>query len=93
MLSDLGFLAVVGFATFRLWRLLAVDNVTASSRSRLGSGFLGFLACPWCAGFWLSVIVVLVLWRWGDIEWVQIVTMIFAVSGLVGLLAAWTGSD
>jgi hypothetical protein len=93
MIDNLGYLVVVGFATFRLWRLFAVDNIFAGPRSRLPASVLSFVTCAWCFGFWLAVIVYLALREWGDIEWVQAVTIIFALSGLIGLLAHATGDE
>lgn len=93
MIDNVGWWLIVGFAVFRLWRLLAVDSLFASTRARLPSRQITFLTCAWCAGFWLAVAAYFVLREWGDIEWVQAVVIIFAVSGLIGLLASATGDE
>lgn len=56
---------VVGLAAYRLWRLLAVDSITARLRDRLNvhaiapvRHFLAeMVACPWCLGTWCAVAV------------------------------------
>jgi Protein of unknown function (DUF1360) len=48
-------LALLGLASFRVWRLLAVDLILEPIRTRLPESWLPFLECPWCAGFWVSV--------------------------------------
>jgi hypothetical protein len=93
MTDNVGFLVVAGLAAFRIWVLLASDGITAPLRAQLSARVAGWLTCPWCAGFWIAVAVFLILREWGDVEWVEIVTMIFALSGLVGLLGVWTGKD
>ena len=93
MLADFGFLTVAGFATFRLWRLIAVDALTAPLRAQLPDRVAGWITCPWCSGFWLAVLTFFVLDEWGTNFWVAAITVIFAISGLVGLLADATRSD
>lgn len=92
-MTDIGYLIVVGFAVFRLWRLLAVDSVTAGARSRLPAGVLSWLTCGWCSGFWLAVGVFFALREWGDNFWVETAVIVFALSALIGLLADHTSND
>lgn len=92
-MTDVAYLIVVGFAVFRLWRLLAVDNLLAGARAQLPSGVLAWVTCPWCFGFWLAVLTYFALREWGDIFWVEAAVTIFAVSGLIGLLAHSTGDE
>ena len=60
---------IVALVSYRLWRLLAVDDLTerirhylflaedeGTGRTRVRSG-ANVLACPWCAGFWCTVAV------------------------------------
>lgn len=51
---------LVALVSYRLWRLLAVDDLTERIRSKLGERVAHVLACPWCAGFWCTVAVGLV---------------------------------
>lgn len=57
---------VVGVVSYRLWRLLAVDQVTEPARAtvlyghRLGSSkaftwLATMVECPWCLGFWINL--------------------------------------
>lgn len=92
-MTDVGYLIVVGFAVFRLWRLLAVDNLFAGVRAQLPAGILSFVTCAWCFGFWLAVLTYFALREWGDNFWVETAVIIFAVSGLIGLLAHSTGDE
>lgn len=67
--AAVGELAVVsvvgGLAAYRVWRALAHDDITEPLRARLyphvapdgtgpAAGFLRWLQCPWCAGFWVA---------------------------------------
>ena len=62
---------VIALAAYRLWRLLALDELTRPLRARLfrtgpegtrdprfGSA-LYWLRCPWCSGTWLSALATL----------------------------------
>lgn len=49
--------ALVALCSYRLWRLLAVDDLTERVRSRLAARVAHVLACPWCAGWWSTVAV------------------------------------
>ena len=64
-------IVVVGLVSYRIWRLLAVDeiterprewllnrNVTAETDARLHR----FLSCPWCSGFWITGLVTFGWW-------------------------------
>jgi len=87
-------------AVYRVWRLLAEDEILEVPRRKL-LRYVGwkegdplpdgyrvkwrdFLVCPWCAGFWLSVLA------WGF--WLLapslalVVATPFAVSAVVGLI-------
>jgi hypothetical protein len=48
---------VVGLVAYRVWRLLAVDELTATLRERLGPRTYDFVTCPWCFGFWATVAI------------------------------------
>lgn len=51
---------------YRVYRLVGLDTITEPLRRRVKpDGRLGdFLTCPWCAGFWISAAVVLVIDHW-----------------------------
>jgi hypothetical protein len=61
------------------------DGTTAWTSLR--SHWIGdLIECPWCLGFWVSLIGVGSLVLWGDELWWQILAASFAISALVGLL-------
>jgi hypothetical protein len=51
---------VVGLASYRLFRLLAVDDLTEPIRGRMSERVLKPWQCPWCLGWWCTVAVGLV---------------------------------
>jgi len=58
-------LVIDGAAAYRLWRLLAHDTFPPVARARdavlvrYGDRWPGeLLTCPWCLGWWVSVLVV-----------------------------------
>lgn len=63
MSDGLVLLALV-LAAYRIWRLVAVDEVFDSVRGRvIGEGFLHtLLSCAWCAGSWVAFAAVGGLW-------------------------------
>lgn len=79
-------------ATYRVWRLLAIDRILDAPRNRVlidkdgdwREGLVEFVTCPWCFGFWL------VLATWGAwLLWphaTDVVAVPFAISTFVGLI-------
>ena len=94
-------LALLAFAAFRTFRLIAEDDILDRPRAWLlryrgwdGTGpppkgyrakWGEFVTCPWCAGFHLSVILWL-LWLWQP-TWTTGLCIPLALSALVGLIA------
>jgi hypothetical protein len=91
---------VVALAVFRLWRLLAQDDLpwlvrlrNAAVGARETAGVWTFrhptvahwLQCPWCLGAWLTVGWT-VFW-WLDGRLALYVALPFALSATVGLIA------
>ncbi|MFJ9085865.1 hypothetical protein ACIRL3_25935 [Streptomyces sp. NPDC102384] len=84
-------------ASTRLQRLIGADTITEPLRAwvirKSGSDRAGeFLACPWCSGFWTSVLCVLVAWLSAGLPWgvggtAAFVGACFTVSYAVGFLA------
>lgn len=85
-------LLVTGLAAFRLTRLVIEEDLppVKAARERLiaavgpDSVTAEALGCPWCTGWWVSLLVVAASWRSPLIRRVLLVP---AVSGLVGLLS------
>lgn len=86
-------LAIDALAVFRLWRLLAKDEVLdvprAAWQNRMLRGHhlkaIVFLGCPWCLGFWLCL-GALAVKRYVPGAW-SVVRAALATSALVGLIA------
>jgi hypothetical protein len=82
---------VIGTVSYRLWRLLALDEITAPVRDRLlsRSAWLDSMwTCPWCLGTWVTIGVGLAAYFTGLTEtspWLAIP----ASSVVVGLLGRW----
>ena len=81
---------LLALAGFRIWRLLGEDTILARPRAvfkrRTGDYWDAFILCPWCAGFWISV-----LWwlGWvGSHHWALVAAVPFALSAAVGIIAA-----
>lgn len=54
----LAYSLAVGLASAAAWRLLALDELTASIRRILPRDFVRrWLLCPWCAGFWVAAAI------------------------------------
>lgn len=84
-----GFL-LLGLASFRVWRLLGEDTILARPRAafkrRAGDYWDDFIVCPWCAGFWISI-----AWWLGwvaDHHWAAVAATPFAISSVLGVIAA-----
>lgn len=45
---------LVGLTAYRIWRLLALDELTAFLRDRLPWRLSGWLRCPWCSTVWYA---------------------------------------
>lgn len=78
---------LLALASYRIWRLVAEDVVLDPIRDRIvkTSKVSEFVACPFCLGFWIAVVVWLVWTAWP--HWALIITVPFAISGLLALIA------
>lgn len=86
-------LGVAALASYRLARLGAVDDITASLRDRTGAGwFHETVSCPFCLGLWLSaavyVTVEAALGAWHGLPLVVHGARLMAVAGVQALLSA-----
>lgn len=82
-------LALLGLAAFRVWRILGEDTILDRPREwfiRKVPWGEEWVTCPWCAGAWVSAAVWL---AWvASPHWATIVAFPFALSAIVGLIAA-----
>ncbi len=75
--------ALVALAAWRTFHLLAYDDIAERWRGDQ-EGFLEFVQCPFCLGFWVALSWV--AWFWLEPHWTLIVAVPFAVSAAVGML-------
>lgn len=81
--------ALLALAVFRLWKLLADDEVLDTPRRwlirRIPEKLEVGLVCPWCLGGWLCVGVWALWWYWPTFT-LEVSTPL-ALSAAVGFLA------
>lgn len=92
------FLAIVilSLAVFRVTRLLIEDTILEPLREKTifkmhptDSKIRELFTCPWCVGFWLSMMAVGMFYLWpAVILWLALP---FAISAVVGLIASHWG--
>lgn len=99
---------ILGFAAYRITRLLVIDTIFELSRAKFYSflanrqGKLSFIwqktlyltSCTWCLGFWVCLALYSV-YVWGnptDFSRLDWIN-VFAVSGVQGLLHAFEPSE
>lgn len=81
--------ALLALAAYRVFWLIAEDDITAPIRERLTARGRRektelFLTCGWCAGFWICVGWWL---AWLALnEWAVVAAVPFALSAVVGLV-------
>lgn len=61
---------ILGAAAYRLWRLIAEDNVSEPLRDFVirRDWTAELVECPWCLGSWLTVAVGVAAWSLGWID-------------------------
>jgi hypothetical protein len=84
-------------AAYRLWRLLALDDLPGllEARTRLDrwattdtrARYVDAVRCPWCLGFWCCVLVFVAVDVWG-VSLPLPVVQIAAASTVVGLIGS-----
>jgi uncharacterized protein DUF1360 len=106
-MQNLPTLLVLGLASFRATRFVVFDSLTDPFRERIEmwhavkheswirTKIRDLFSCPYCVGFWLSLITLLVyvsaVDQWsGTSLWVHAVE-VWAVAGVQALLNKWDG--
>lgn len=82
---------LIGLASYRLWRLIAVDTITEKPRDwvlvRLPQWVDDLVSCSWCAGSWLAFGVT---WLTDATIGLRMPILVgLAASVLVGVLGSW----
>lgn len=84
---------VLALAAYRITHLITTDAIADEFRNAIWSKFpphtkIGYLiTCNWCTGFWVSFALVAGASILPQITFV--VSLIMAISAVVGLLSAW----
>lgn len=84
---------VLALGAYRLTHLITTDAIADGFRTWVWSKYppttkIGYLiTCNWCAGFWVSIIFVLAFLILPQLT--LVVSLILAISAVVGLLSAW----
>lgn len=63
-MPDVLLFVVLSLATFRLWRLIGKDDISAGIRAKLPAVVAKPVSCPWCSGSWLSIAATFAVDRW-----------------------------
>jgi hypothetical protein len=100
LLAVLLALPLLTLASYRVWRLIALDSITEPIRARFifreGRGWewlSTLVTCPWCSGFWISGAASLGwLLAFGlPLGWLALLWP--AVSALVGMIGWFDPND
>ena len=85
--------ALIGVASFRLWRIIAKDQIAEPVRvwllrreGRVWTWIQDLVTCPWCLGWWIAgtLAILMSIERWEPIETVIVWCVASAVTGLLG---------
>lgn len=80
---------LVALAVVRVWWLLGRDTITQVLRDELPDEVVEWMECPWCSGFWITVILVLVVWAVGVLPLdspAMYVVHVLGISTVVGVV-------
>lgn len=88
----LGAFLVIALAAARITRLITTDTLTDPLRLWIARTYESdwvdeLFTCPWCMGFWVSLVTVLITLAYPDNPVVTIGVLAFAVSEVVGIIA------
>jgi hypothetical protein len=84
---------ILALGAYRLTHLITTDAIADGFRNWVWSKYdpttkIGYLiTCNWCTGFWVSILFVLGFLILPQLT--LVVSLILAISAVVGLLTAW----
>lgn len=86
---------LLSLATYRVWRIFAVDSITEPLRARflfregrVWEWVADLVLCPWCLGFHLSALAAAGFVAWSGVSWWLFPVGWLAVSAGVGITHA-----
>jgi hypothetical protein len=81
---------LIALASWRLWRLTAVDAIFERFRPTREGWFSNLLYCVWCLGFWQVIAVTGLVWWLLEPGWHPLTAALVALaaSALAGLINA-----
>jgi hypothetical protein len=84
-------LVVDALATYRLTRLLVIDEISRPARAWLGQRYTGWFvyltSCIWCMSMWVSGLVVVLLTYFAPYAW-SFAASLLAFSAVAGYLGS-----
>lgn len=89
MLSDIALIALAGLYLWVFVSQLSTPGFKRLQRAIRLSFMRPLIACPWCSGFWLSLVFTALL-HIGRYDWVATPLTALAGAGLIGLLGSFT---
>jgi Protein of unknown function (DUF1360) len=84
---------ILALAAYRMTHLITTDAIADNFRHKVWSKYppmtrIGYLiTCNWCTGFWVSLLLVVGFLILPQVT--LVVSLVMALSGVVGLLSAW----
>ncbi len=85
---------LLALAAWRVWHLIALDDITDRPRRYITDGrdkLLEFIECPYCMGFWVALGWVVFFAAWGTgATWAALP---FAINAGVIAVSHWLTSD
>ena len=90
---------LIGMASYRLWRLIGMDQVTEPLRAPLiarserpgARWWLTLITCAWCLGFWINVAVTIGVGVWQSWGLAELLLVLGAASTVTGVLGRGDG--
>lgn len=90
-------LAAYALAVARVTGLVVQDSITEPARDALigwlddrpktaGAFLAALIQCPWCAGMWVSMAAVPLIWLWGDTPVMIGAALVLAFSQVAGMI-------
>lgn len=97
-MTYLAWAVLIALASYRAWRLIAMDQITeplraplVASDSRVAVWALDLIGCPWCLGWWLAGVATALATAHNDWGLIESALVWLAASTLTGWIANLLG--